>query len=89
MHTFSGDRQWLYRYHTVTATLATKVRAQIGLGKPKTKEIVICCISAKHTTKRKNWLAQNQDESESGDISIRWLLFQWANIIQIKLSVLV
>jgi hypothetical protein len=46
----------------------------------KDYEIGICCFSAKHAAlrrKNKDWLARNQDNvSESGDMSIRRLLFQ-------------
>jgi hypothetical protein len=39
--------------------------------------------------KSKDWLAGNQDKVlECGDISIHELLFQWANTIQIHLSML-
>jgi ABC-type proline/glycine betaine transport system substrate-binding protein len=39
--------------------------------------------------KSKDWLAWNQDNvSEWGEMSIRGLLFQWASIIKIQLSVL-
>jgi hypothetical protein len=53
----------------------------------------MCCFSAKHAALRrkgKNWLARNQDNvSEWSDMSIRGLLFQWASIIKIRLSVFV
>jgi hypothetical protein len=59
----------------------------------KDYKIGICCFSAKHAalrTKSKDWLAENQDNmSEWGDMSIHGLLFQWASIIKIQLSVLV
>ena len=46
----------------------------------KDYKIGICCFSTKHTAlekKRKDWLAQNQDNvSECGDMSICGLLFQ-------------
>ena len=55
--------------------------------------IGICCISAKHAALKsinKDWFARNQDNlSEWCDMSIRWLLFQWASTIKIQLSVLV
>jgi hypothetical protein len=56
-------------------------------------EIDICCLSAKHTTLRrqnKDWLAQNQNNvSEGSDMFARGLLFQWARTITIQLSFLV
>ena len=40
--------------------------------------------------KSKDWLARNQDNvSEWDDMSIRGLLFHWASIIEIQLSMLV
>jgi hypothetical protein len=48
--------------------------------KMKDYKIGICCFSAMHAAlrrKSKDWLARNQDNvSESGGMSIRWLLFQ-------------
>jgi len=38
---------------------------------------------------RRDRLSRNQDVSEWGDMSIRGLLFQWANSIKIQLSMLV
>ena len=61
-------------------------------GQTKNYKIGICCFSAKHAAlrrKRKDWLAQNQDMSEWGDMSIRRLLFQWTSTIKIQLSMLV
>jgi hypothetical protein len=56
-------------------------------------KIGICCFSAKHASlrrKSKDWLAENQNHvSEWGDMFISGLLFQWASIIKIHLSVLV
>jgi len=56
-------------------------------------KICMCCFSAKHAAlrrKSKELLARNQDNvSEYGDRYIRWLLFQWANTIKYKLSMLV
>ena len=56
-------------------------------------KICMCCFSAKHASlrrKNKELLARNQDNvSEYGDRYIRWLLFQWANTIKYKLSMLV
>jgi hypothetical protein len=58
--------------------------------------IWFCCFSTKHTASRRNsndWLARIQvNVSEWGDMSICWLLFQWAStffFIKIQLSVLV
>jgi hypothetical protein len=52
-----------------------------------------CFLSAKHAAlrrKSKDGLPRNQDNvSEWGDMSIRGMLFQWANSIKIQLSVLV
>ena len=63
------------------------------LGQTKDYRIGICYFSTKHPAlrrKSKDWLAQNQDnKSEWGDMSIHWLLFQWASTINIKLSMLV
>ena len=48
------------------------------------------CFSAALRRKNKELLARNQDNvSEYGDMYIRWLLFQWANTIKYKLSMLV
>jgi hypothetical protein len=62
-------------------------------GQTKDYEIDICCFSANHAAfrrKSKDWLARNQDNvSEWGNMSIQWLLFQWASTIKIQLSVLV
>ena len=48
-------------------------------------------LSTQHyKEKEKRWLVRNQDNvSEWGDMSIRWLLFQWARTIKIQLSALV
>ena len=63
------------------------------LGHTTDYENGICCFSAKHTAlrrKSKDWWARNQDNmSECGDMSIHGLLFQWASIMKIHLSVLV
>ena len=63
------------------------------LGQTKDYKIGICCFSTKRTAlrrKSKDWLAWNQDNvSESGDMSIHRLLFQWANTIKIQLSMLI
>ena len=63
------------------------------LGQTKDNKIGICCFSAKHAALRgqnKDWLARNLDNvSEWGDMSIRELLFQWANTTKIQLSMLV
>ena len=52
--------------------------------------IRICCFSAKHAAlrgKNEDWLPRNQDNvSESGDMAIHELLFRWAGIIKIQLS---
>ena len=62
-------------------------------GQTKNYKIGICCFSTKHAAfrrKSKDWLDQNQDNvSESGNMSIRRLLFQWTSTIKIQLSVLV
>ena len=56
--------------------------------------ISICCFSPKHAVlrkKNKDWFARNQDNvSESGDMSTCGLLFQWAtcSTIKIQLSML-
>jgi hypothetical protein len=61
----------------------------------KDYNIGICCFYAKHAAlrrKSKAWLARNQDNvSEWGDMSTRWLWFQWAtcSTIKIQLSLLV
>jgi hypothetical protein len=56
-------------------------------------KIGICCFSTKHTalrSKSKDWLTRNQNNvSEWGDMSNHGLLFQWAIIIKIQLSVLI
>ena len=48
-------------------------------GQTKDNNICICCLSAKYTSlrrKHKAWLARNQaNVSESGDMSVRGLLF--------------
>ena len=60
----------------------------VGSGQTKNYKIGICCFSAKHAAlrrKRKDWLARNQDNvSEWSHMSIRRLLFQWANTIKIQ-----
>ena len=62
-------------------------------GYTKDYEIGICYLSAKHTAlrrKSKDWLARNQNNVyEWSDMSTHGLLFQWASIIKIQLSVLV
>jgi hypothetical protein len=55
-------------------------------------KIGICCFSTKHAAMRrksKDGLAQYQDVSEWGNMSIHRLLFQWASTIKIQLSVLI
>jgi hypothetical protein len=55
-------------------------------GQIKDYKIGMLCFSTKHTTltrKSKDWLARNQENvSEWDDMSIRWLLFQWASTIK-------
>ena len=63
-------------------------------GQIKDYKIGKCCFSAKHAAlirrKSNDYLSQNQDNvSECGNMSILSLLFQWANIKQIQLSVLI
>jgi hypothetical protein len=62
-------------------------------GKTKDYKIGICCFSAKHgalMSKSNDWLAQNQNNvSVWGNMTIRELLFQWANTIKIQLSMMV
>jgi hypothetical protein len=62
-------------------------------GQTKDYKIGMCCFSAKYAARRrksKDWLARNQDNvSEWGYMSLRGLLFQWASIIKIRLSVFV
>ena len=62
-------------------------------GQNQDYKICMCCFSAKHAAlrrKNKELLARNQDSvSEYGDMYIRWQLFQWANTIKYKLSMLV
>ena len=62
-------------------------------GQTKDYKIDICCFSAKHAPlmrKSKDWLTRNQNNvSEWSDMSTRGLLFQWASILEIQLSVLV
>ena len=59
-------------------------------GRTKDYKIVICCFSTKHaalTRKCKDLLARNPNNVfEWDDVSIRGLLFQWANAIKIQLS---
>ena len=56
------------------------------LGKMKDNKIGICFFSAKHSAlrrKSKDYLVLNLDNvSEWGDMSIRRLLFPWANTIK-------
>jgi hypothetical protein len=63
------------------------------VGQSKDYKFAICCFPAKHAAlmrKSKDWLVQNQDNvSKLGGMSTHGLLFQWASIIQIQLSVLV
>jgi hypothetical protein len=62
-------------------------------GQIKDYKIGIYCFSAKHTAlsrKSKDLMARNQENvSEWGDMSIRWMLFQWASTLKIQLSVLI
>jgi hypothetical protein len=62
-------------------------------GLTKDCKIGICCFSTKHAAvrrKSKDWLAGNQNNVfEWSDMSTRGLLFQWASITKIQLSVLV
>ena len=75
----------------MVSVLASSVLGR-GSGQIKDYPIGICCFSAKHAAlrwKSKDRLAQNQDNvSEWDDMSIRWLLFQWASTITIQLSAL-
>ena len=63
------------------------------LGQTKDYKNGICCFSANQAAlrrKNKDWLARNQENvSKWDDMSIWWLLFQWASTIKIQLSVLV
>jgi hypothetical protein len=91
---------WLNRYkedntqnnQRILNSIGLSVRASYGL-KTKEYKIGIHWFFAKHTTlksKNKDCLARNQNNmSEWSDMSIRGLLFPWANTIQIQLSVLV
>ena len=58
-----------------------------GSVQTKDYKVDICRFSTKHAalrSKSKYWLAWNQNNvSDSGDMSIRRLLFQWASIIKI------
>ena len=58
----------------------------------KDYKIGICCFSAKHAElrrKSKDGLPRNQNNvSEWSDMSTNGLLFQWASIIKIQLSML-
>ena len=74
--------------HLQTASvhvLASRVREDLEFhprsGQTKDYKIGICCFSAKHTSlrsKRKDWLARNQNNVfEWSDMSTRGLLFQW------------
>ena len=75
----------------MVSVLASSVLGR-GSGQIKDYPIGICCFSAKHAAlrwKSKDRLARNQDNvSEWDDMSIRWLLFQWASTITIQLSAL-
>jgi hypothetical protein len=55
-------------------------------GQTKDYQFGISCFSAKHASLRRKYkdgLAGNQDNvSEWGDTSIRWLLFQWTSTIK-------
>ena len=65
---------------------------EIRSGQTKDYQINICCLSAKHAAlrrKNKDWSPYRDNVFEWGDMSIRGLLFQWASIIQIQLSMLV
>ena len=62
-------------------------------GQTKDYEIGICCFPSKHAAlrrKSKDRLARNRENvSEWGNMSISWLLLQWASTIKMQLSVLV
>jgi hypothetical protein len=61
-------------------------------GQTKNYKICICCFSAKHAAlsrKSNDWLARNQENvSEWCNMSIRGVMFQWANTMKIQRSVL-
>jgi hypothetical protein len=77
---------------SVLASSVLDCRFEPRAGQTKDYKIGICCFSAKHaalSSKRKDWLARNQNNvSEWSDISTRELLFQWASTINIQLRVL-
>ena len=78
---------------SVFASSAVDCGFESWSGQTKDHKISICCFSTKHAAlrkKSKDGLARNQDNvSEWGYMSIRWLLFQWARIIKILLSMFV
>ena len=77
---------------SVLTPMAANCRFKPQLGPTNDYKVGICCFSAKHATlrrKSKDWLAQNRDDvSKWSDMYIRGLLFKWASIIKIQLSML-
>ena len=77
---------------SVFALRAVDCEFESRSGQAKDYDNGMCCFSAKHTAlrKSKDMLTRMQDNvSEWGDMPICGLLFQWASIIKIQLSVLV
>ena len=70
-----------------------RLRVQSQSGPTKEYEIGICLFSAKQAVlrdKNKNGLTRTLDNvSDSNDMSIRRLLFQWGGTVKIKLRALV
>jgi hypothetical protein len=89
---FVADKRWWPTLPTFIScyvyTKSLDLRwVQPQSGQTKDYKIGICCFSAKHAalrSKKKDWLARNQNNVSD------WsgLLFQWASIINIQLSVL-
>jgi len=81
------------QFFSVLASSAVDRGFEPRSGQIKDHIISICCFSTKHAVlrrKNKDWFARNQDNvSESGDMSTCGLLFQWASTIKIQPSMLV
>jgi hypothetical protein len=74
---------------SMLASSAVDLGFELRSGRIKDSKIGICCFSAKHTLlkrKRKDWLAQNQDnvsEGVGGTCLSADCCFQWASTIKI------
>jgi hypothetical protein len=89
LHNFVGEGI-IMTVLMVETDIITCMAASPIVIKPKTIKLVFVAKHAALRRKSKDWLTRNQNNvSEWSDMSTCRLLFQWASIIKIQLSVLV